>query len=470
MGSATALGTPAAGVRALRRADPAFSRALPRCSPTTTTRSSPPTSTDEAPCPHARLRARARRADGRRASCTRCSSARRSPAPASATLMQAIPSCCRRRAATPHGPASGTRVQDRARRRRARRSPTCACSPGTLRTRDRVRCGGDEAKVTAHRRLRRRRRGRAPAAVRGGSDRARSAGLHGGADRRRHRRAAGGGRRRRGTSPRRRWRRSSSRAAPADRRALRVALAAARRAGPADRPAPGRRPPRDLACRSTARCRRRSSRPTLAEDFGVDVELPRDHDDLHRAGRRHGRGASSSSARTPTRSWPPSGCASSPRRPAPGSRSASRSSSARCRTRSSARSRRPCARRCGQGLHGWRVPDCAVDHDPLGLLGAAEPRARDVRQEHVEHRGRLPQPHAAGADGARCGGPARACTSRCTASGSSCPPTRSARCCPSLARLRAVPGGAGDERAVVRARGRDPGGAGPRAAAGGCPG
>ena len=57
------------------------------------------------------------------------------------------------------------------------------------------------------------------------------------------------------------------------------------------------------------------------------------------------------------------------------------------------------------------------DDDARGLLGAAEPRARQVRQEHVEHRRRLPRADAARAasalrpgrdGGARAGAPLRA--------------------------------------------------------------
>ena len=54
------------------------------------------------------------------------------------------------------------------------------------------------------------------------------------------------------------------------------------------------------------------------------------------------------------------------------------------------------ARLAGHGLRG--------DHDPLRLRAAAEPRARDLRQEHVEHRRGLPWPDAAGADGRADGG------------------------------------------------------------------
>jgi ribosomal protection tetracycline resistance protein len=59
------------------------------------------------------------------------------------------------------------------------------------------------------------------------------------------------------------------------------------------------------------------------------------------------------------------------------------------------------ARLGGPGLHG--------DDDPLGPPGAAEPLARDVRQEHVERGARRPPAHAARRDGrpaaGRDGGP-----------------------------------------------------------------
>ena len=122
------------------------------------------------------------------------------------------------------------------------------------------------------------------------------------------------------TSRRRRWRRSSC---PAGRRGGRAARRArpARRAGPADQPAAGRRRGRRSRCRSTARCRRRSSRrrwpttsastSTFRETTTICIERPR----RHRRGRRdHRRGRR-------TRSWPRSGCGSSRRRSAPASRS-----------------------------------------------------------------------------------------------------------------------------------------------------
>ena len=46
---------------------------------------------------------------------------------------------------------------------------------------------------------------------------------------------------------------------------------ATRRAGPAHRRPSGRRPSRRSRCRSTARCRRRSSRRRWQSDFGLDV-------------------------------------------------------------------------------------------------------------------------------------------------------------------------------------------------------
>ena len=101
-------------------------------------------------------------------------------------------------------------------------------------------------------------------------------------------------RRRRGTtSRRRRWRPSSSPRRPETAGALYAALDAARRAGPADRPAAGRRPRRGVRSRSTARCRRRSSRRRWPTEYGVEVDVPRDDDDLRRAAARLGCRASS---------------------------------------------------------------------------------------------------------------------------------------------------------------------------------
>lgn len=57
-------------------------------------------------------------------------------------------------------------------------------------------------------------------------------------------------------------------------------------------------------------------------------------------------------------------------------------------------------RRAAQGprRHRTRLSAGRRHPDPLRLRGPAQPRARPLRQEHAEHRGRLPRPHPAGAD------------------------------------------------------------------------
>ena len=97
--------------------------------------------------------------------------------------------------------------------------------------------------------------------------------------------------------------------------------------------------------------------------------VPRDDHDLHRAPDRDRGPPSSCSTSRRTRSSPPSDSASSRAPPVRASSSGSRRSSARCRSRSSTRSRTPCGRRCTQGLHGWEVTDCAVAMTHSGYLG-----------------------------------------------------------------------------------------------------
>ena len=112
---------------------------------------------------------------------------------------------------------------------------------GTVRTRDRLRFGRRRRGARSPRSRSSTRGAAAQRAIgRGGRDRQAL-----GARRVRIGDAIGVPRRGRGrgtTSRRRRWRRSSSPASPDDRRALRVALGAARRAGPADQRPAGRRP------------------------------------------------------------------------------------------------------------------------------------------------------------------------------------------------------------------------------------
>ena len=112
---------------------------------------------------------------------------------------------------------------------------------------------------------------------------------------------------------------------------------------------------------------------TLANDFGIDVELPRDDDDLHRAAGRHRRGRRVHRHRRRIRSSPRSGCASSRPRRLAASRSGWTSSSARCRSRSSRRSRRPCTQTLRQGLSRLAGHRLHGHSDAWRVLAAAEP-------------------------------------------------------------------------------------------------
>ena len=156
---------------------------------------------------------------------------------------------------------------------------------GTLRTRDRLRFGGDvEGKVTAIGGLRARLGdaaavGRRPARSRSSGASATSGSATAIGERAR-------GRSRGTTSRRRRWSRSSSPRRPADRARLRVALDAARRAGPADRRPPGRRRAQELSVSLYGEVQKEVIQATLADDYGIDVDVPRDDADLRRAAAR----------------------------------------------------------------------------------------------------------------------------------------------------------------------------------------
>ena len=123
----------------------------------------------------------------------------------------------------------------------------------------------------------------------------------------------------------------------------------ARRAGPADQPARGAR--RDLSCRSTARCRRRSSRPrwpptsastsAFRETTTICIERPAGSGVGVRA-HRHGRR---------TRSWRPSACGSSRATAVVPARGRARLDAA---TRSSRRSRRRCSQTLREGCTAGR--------------------------------------------------------------------------------------------------------------------
>ena len=319
----------------------------PRCSPTTTTRCS-----SRVRRGRARARAAARRAGGA------------DPARAGAPRVLRLgahgrgrrcaggrhhASCCRRASATatarPPAPCSRSSAG-----RRGRRSPTCGCSP--------ARCaratGLGDAEGHRDQRLRRR-RVRAPRRGRGGRDR-QALGPRRRPDRRRDRRRARDGRALVRSADARDRRRAVHAGRPA--RAARRARPA-RRAGPADRRAPGRRAPGARRCRSTARSRRRSSRrrwPTTSASTSRSARRRRSASSARAGAARRSR----SSTRTATRSSPPSGCASTRRRAAAASRSGSRSSSARCRCRSSRAVEETVRATLEQGLHGWRVTDCAV--------------------------------------------------------------------------------------------------------------
>ena len=99
---------------------------------------------------------------------------------------------------------------------------------------------------------------------------------------------------------------------------------------------------------------------TLASEFGIDVELPRDDDHLHRATRRHRERSRAHRQGSRTRSSPPSGCASSRQRSALAWSSGSRSSSDRCRYAFFKAVEDTVHETLQQGLHGWQVTDCMV--------------------------------------------------------------------------------------------------------------
>ena len=119
--------------------------------------------------------------------------------------------------------------------------------------------------------------------------------------------------------------------------------------------------------------------------------------------------------------------------------------------------RRRCPAALRSGLRGWAVPDCAVTMTHSGYAAAAEPFARDVRQEHVEHRRRLPRAGGdRGAARARSGGYGRVRARAPVPAGD--PGRRAGRGLPGA---RAARRGAGHAVAArgggLRARGRHPG-------------
>ena len=96
---------------------------------------------------------------------------------------------------------------------------------------------------------------------------------------------------------------------------------------------------------------------TLATDFGIEVEFHATTPIyIERPGRRRAKRSSRSAREARRRSWPGSGCGSSPRRLTQVSTSGSRSSSDRCRSRSSGQSKRRCSRRCSRASTAGRPP------------------------------------------------------------------------------------------------------------------
>ena len=113
---------------------------------------------------------------------------------------------------------------------------------------------------------------------------------------------------------------------------------------------------------------------TLADEYGLAVDVPRDDHDLRRAAGRHRRGVELI-GRGATRSWPRSGCGSSRRRWAGvefrlevelGSMPFAFFRAVEETVRATLR----------QGLHGWQVTDCVVTMTHSGYCAAAEPRPR----------------------------------------------------------------------------------------------
>ena len=238
-------------------------------------------------------------------------------------------------------------------------------------------------------------------AVRRGRDRP-AVGPRRRAHRRRDRRAAG--RRAATTSRRRRSRPSSSRATPADRRALHVALDQLAEQDPLI----GLRQRRARSCRVSlyGEVQKEVIEATLAEEYGIDVAFERDDDDLRRAPGRHAARRSRSATPTPNPFLATVGLRVEPRR------RARRRLRARGRARLDAvrvlqggRGDRP-RRRCAGGSTAGACTDCAVTMTHSRLLAAPEPlRTRAFNKSMSSTARRLPRAHAARADARRCAAP-----------------------------------------------------------------
>ena len=142
---------------------------------------------------------------------------------------------------------------------------------------------------------------------------------------------------------------------------------AAGRAGPADRPAAGRRRA-SCGSRCTARCRRRSSQATLADEYGARGRVPRDHHHLRGAAGRGRRGGRVHRRRTPNPFLATVGLRVEPAPTARvtfglevelGSMPSAFFTAVEETVRETLR----------QGLYGWEVTDCAVTMTHCRLLG-----------------------------------------------------------------------------------------------------
>ena len=187
-------------------------------------------------------------------------------------------------------------------------------------------------------------------------------------------------------------------APPGRQGALHVALDPARRAGPADRPAAGRRPAGDCTSRSTARCRRRSSRRRWRTTSASRSSSAR---------RRRSASSGRSAPARPSRSMG-EGAEPVPRH----RRAARRAGAGRHRRASSGSGRRGARhdaarvlqggrgdrapRRCAQGLYGWQVTDCAVTMTHSGYAPRQSHAHQGFAKSMSSTGAGLPQPDAAG--------------------------------------------------------------------------
>ena len=352
MGSVTGLGTPRRAFRPSARATPRSPRGWPSGWPSTTTRCWPPTSTTRPALSYRRLprRAGARRPGGPGASgVLRLGDHRRRRRRAD---RRASPELLPAADGDAAGPVSGT-VFKVERGPAGEKIAYVRMFSGTVRRAGPAAAPG-RRRGQGHRDQRLRPRLGRPA--RAGRAPGRSASSGGSATSRSATRSACRPRRR----PRHRFAPPTLETvvvapAPAGQGCAARRADPARRAGPADQPAPGRRPRR--AARLALRRGAEGGHPG---DAGRRLRhrrrVPRDDDDLHRAAGRHRRGGRGHrhAAQPVPRHGRAARRAGAGRTPA--CRSGSRSSSGRCRSRSSRRSRRPCRERCGRACTAGRSP------------------------------------------------------------------------------------------------------------------